>query len=61
VGHVEDAARGYRRVVPSPDPVEIVEAGVIRRIIDQGILVVAAGGGGIPVVRENGMLRASTP
>ena len=54
---IEDASRGYRRVVPSPDPIEIVEAGVIRRIIDQGILVVAAGGGGIPVVREGGLLR----
>ena len=54
---VEDAARGYRRVVPSPEPVEIVELGVIRELIEHGALVVACGGGGIPVVRENGQLR----
>lgn len=48
---VEDAARGYRRVVPSPEPVEIVELEVIRSLMDQGVLVVACGGGGIPVVR----------
>jgi carbamate kinase len=49
---VEDAARGYRRVVPSPEPLEIVEEGVIRRLIDTGVLVIAVGGGGIPVVRR---------
>jgi carbamate kinase len=48
---VEDAARGYRRVVPSPEPVEIVEVEVIRSLISEGVLVVACGGGGIPVVR----------
>ena len=54
---VEDASRGYRRVVASPDPVEIIEVEVIRSILDRGILVIAAGGGGIPVVRENGLFR----
>lgn len=54
---VEDAARGYRRVVASPKPVEIVEADVIHAVMDQGTLVIAAGGGGIPVVRENGGIR----
>jgi carbamate kinase len=49
---IEDASRGYRRVVASPMPVEIIEAEVIRTIMDQGILVIAAGGGGIPVVRK---------
>lgn len=54
---VEDAARGYRRVVPSPEPVEIVELSVIRSLMNQGVLVVACGGGGIPVIRRNGELR----
>jgi carbamate kinase len=54
---VEDAARGYRRVVPSPEPIEIVELEVIRSLVVHGALVVACGGGGIPVVRENGGLR----
>jgi len=48
---VEDAGRGYRRVVPSPEPVGIVELAVIRSLIEKGVLVVACGGGGIPVVR----------
>jgi len=53
---VEDAARGFRRVVPSPEPIEIVELQVIRDLVDDGALVIAAGGGGIPVVRREGML-----
>lgn len=53
---VEDAARGYRRIVPSPDPIEIVELEVIRDLVEQGALVIACGGGGIPVVRSEGML-----
>ena len=54
---VEDAARGYRRVVPSPQPLEIVELELIRDLVEAGALVVCTGGGGIPVLRENGALR----
>jgi carbamate kinase len=54
---VEDAARGYRRVVPSPEPVEIVELDVIRSLINCGVLVVSTGGGGIPVMLVNGRLQ----
>ena len=52
----EDTRRGgFRRVVASPDPKEIVEAGAIEALLDAGVIVVAAGGGGIPVVqREDG-------
>ncbi len=55
---VEDAGRGWRRVVPSPKPVDIVEADAIKALIEAGIVVVGVGGGGIPVVREpNGDIR----
>lgn len=47
----EDAGRGYRRVVASPRPLDIVEAAEIAHLVDAGVVVVAAGGGGIPVVR----------
>ncbi len=51
---IEDAARGYRRVVPSPTPMTILENEVIRRCLDENIIVIAAGGGGIPVIVEGG-------
>jgi len=54
---VEDAARGYRRIVPSPYPLEIVEFPLIREMVNRGALVVCTGGGGIPVVREGNALR----
>ena len=54
---VEDAARGYRRVVPSPEPIEIVELDVIRLLTEQGVLVVSTGGGGVPVISVGGELR----
>jgi carbamate kinase len=52
-GHVyrEDSGRGWRRVVPSPEPLEIVERKTVKRLLDAGVIVVASGGGGIPVVR----------
>jgi carbamate kinase len=54
----EDAGRGWRRVVASPKPMRIVELGVIRRLLDAGVVTIAVGGGGIPVVAdENGDLR----
>lgn len=53
---VEDAGRGYRRVVPSPIPREIIEIVAIRALLESGNLVIAAGGGGIPVIRKKGLL-----
>ena len=49
---VEDAGRGWRRVVPSPDPLRIVEQDAIRTLIENGFVVVSTGGGGIPVVAD---------
>ena len=51
-----DANRGYRRVVPSPQPLEIVELELIRRLADDGTVAIACGGGGIPVVRRGDRL-----
>ena len=55
---ISDSGRGYRRVVPSPTPLDIIEKETIIRLYESGALVISAGGGGIPVVRErDGKLR----
>ena len=53
---VEDAGRGYRQVVPSPKPFDIVEKESIKALVNAGHVVIAVGGGGIPVVRKDGKL-----
>ena len=57
---VEDAGRGYRQVVPSPKPFDIVEKASIQALVDAGHVVVAVGGGGIPVIRKDGKV-SGTP
>jgi carbamate kinase len=54
---VEDASRGYRRVVPSPRPCGIVELDIIYECLSRSMIVIAAGGGGIPVVQDGGTIR----
>lgn len=49
---IEDSGRGYRRVVPSPRPVDIVEKDTIKKLFENGVIVIAVGGGGIPVVAK---------
>lgn len=49
---MEDAGRGWRRTVPSPAPLEIIERDTIAHLVQQGYIVIACGGGGIPVVRD---------
>ena len=48
----EDPGRGYRRVVPSPKPLDVIEKKIIKQLFDQGVILIAAGGGGIPVYFE---------
>ena len=53
----ERGSKGWRRMVPSPQPLEILDRATIVALIEDGAIVVAAGGGGIPMVREDGVLR----
>lgn len=54
---IEDAGRGWRRVVPSPLPKQVVEEPAVKALVDAGMCVITVGGGGIPVVKENGHLK----
>lgn len=54
---VEDAGRGFRRVVASPIPKRIVEIDTVETLVDSGAVVITVGGGGIPVIEENGELK----
>ncbi|GAB1485965.1 hypothetical protein MASR2M79_10120 [Aminivibrio sp.] len=49
---ISDAGRGWRRVVPSPDPMAIVEKDVINDLLEKGFTLIASGGGGIPVIKR---------
>lgn len=53
----EDAGRGYRRVVPSPRPIRIMEEPIIKALVDLGYPIITCGGGGVPVIEEAGQLR----
>ncbi|MBI5510312.1 MAG: carbamate kinase [Deltaproteobacteria bacterium] len=53
---VEDSGRGYRRVVPSPKPVDVIEIDAVRKLIAAKVIPIAVGGGGVPVVETDGML-----
>ena len=50
---VEDSGRGYRRVVPSPEPIDIIEKRIIKQLVDNDNIVIAVGGGGIPVIKTD--------
>lgn len=53
----EDAGRGYRRVVASPRPIDVIEKDIIKQLVDSGTIVISCGGGGIPVIVEDGQVK----
>lgn len=55
--YIEDAGRGYRRVIPSPKPKKVVEKAVVQHLVDAGQIVITVGGGGIPVIEDGTKLR----
>lgn len=50
----EDAGRGWRKVVPSPKPINISESAIVEQLVEQGVITISTGGGGIPVVEKEG-------
>lgn len=53
---IEDSGRGYRQVVPSPKPVDVIEKEIVKELVDKGEVIITVGGGGIPVINKNGKL-----
>lgn len=54
---IEDAGRGWRKVVPSPKPVKIIESDVIQKLVQSDFITIAVGGGGIPVIKEDNVYK----
>lgn len=54
--YIEDSGRGYRKVIPSPEPIKVVESNMMKELVNNGHIVIGAGGGGIPVVEEQNEL-----
>lgn len=54
---INDSGRGYRRVVPSPRPIGFVEEECVKTLFNEGTIIIASGGGGIPVINEDGLLK----
>lgn len=53
---IEDSGRGYRQVVPSPKPVDVIEKDIVNTLVDAGNVIITVGGGGIPVINKSGKL-----
>lgn len=54
--YIEDSGRGYRKVVPSPNPIKVIERDVIKTLVEAGVIVISVGGGGIPVIEKEDSL-----